>query len=442
MKISNIIQLGFVFAGCFLGAGFVSGQELWQFFGIYGKNGFLGLVLAIILFFVFGYIVLTLSQKTGIILMDEIVVPQKNGCSASLRNFVGFIQVFFITGIYIIMCAGAGALINQLLGLHIIVGSSIFCFLVCFVSLKGIRGVINVFSLFVPPLILGAVIIGIFAVNENGFSIVVHESKDTLFKNPVISALIYVSYNFFGSIGILAPVAQKYKSKKILITGTATGCVILALISLCILMAMNTVEESTFSQLPMLFIAGKINKFLGFAYAFFLLGAMFSTSLSSLVAVCEYVSVAVVIRTTPEMVLFRHFSTCRPRKARSLPSSFASKTARNSIPFRFKEFFANYFLLLQGKNAGNTGVLARLLTQQWRKRGSKKRGSDSYCHAKEKYNVQKKNSVVLTILLSFLACLLSLVGFDKLIGTIYPLCGAFGVFALVAIVVHYIKVKK
>ena len=120
--------------------------------------------------------------------------------------------------------------------------------------------------------------------------------------------------------------------------------------SLCILFAMNAVGESTFSQLPMLFIAEKTNKFVGFAYAFFLLGAMFSTSLSSLVAVCEYF--------------------------------------------------------------------------------------------KEKYNFKKKNSNALTIILSFLACLLSLVGFDKLIGTIYPLCGIFGVFALGAIVVHYMKVKK
>ncbi len=350
LKFLNIIQLGFVFAGCFLGAGFVSGQELWQFFGIYGKNGFMGMILAIMLFFIFGYIVLNLSQKTGIILMDEIVIPQKRGYWESLRNFVGFIQVFFIIGIYIIMCAGAGALLNQLLGLHIIVGSSIFCFLVCFVSLKGIRGVINVFSLFVPPLILGAVVIGISALNKNGFSIVVQESKDTLLQNPLISALLYVSYNFFGSIGILAPVAQKYKSKKILVAGTATGCLILTLISFCIIMAMNTDRESTFSQLPMLFIAEKANIFVGFAYAFFLLGAMFSTSLSSLVAVCEYV--------------------------------------------------------------------------------------------KEKYNFQRKKSAILTIFLSFLACLLSLVGFDKLIGTIYPLCGVFGVFALVAIVVHYIKVNK
>ena len=32
--------------GCFLGAGFVSGQELWQYFGCFGIQGILGLFTA------------------------------------------------------------------------------------------------------------------------------------------------------------------------------------------------------------------------------------------------------------------------------------------------------------------------------------------------------------------------------------------------------------
>ena len=39
-------QLAFTFIGCFLGAGFVSGQELWQFFGSFGSSGLLGALLA------------------------------------------------------------------------------------------------------------------------------------------------------------------------------------------------------------------------------------------------------------------------------------------------------------------------------------------------------------------------------------------------------------
>jgi len=349
MNFLKTLQLGFVFAGCFLGAGYVSGQELWQFFGSDGKMGFFSLFFAIVLFFIFGYIVLCLSKKTKITLMDEIVVPKNDGIFNIFKKITGILQIFFIIGIYIIMCAGAGALINQLFNIHIIVGSFLFCVLVLIIALKGLKGVMGIFSLFVPPLVLGAVFIGIYSVYKNGITFVVPKNEPTAYE-PLLSSIIYVSYNFFGSIGILAPIAQKYKSKKDFFGGVLTGCIILALISFCILFAINSTGESINAQLPMLYIATNINKYAGYTYAVFLLGAMFGPSLSSLVAVCEYM--------------------------------------------------------------------------------------------KEKYSFTNKKTVVLTVILSISACILSLAGFDRLIGTIYPLCGIFGFFALCAIIIHYIKVMK
>ena len=46
MKEIKIIPLATAYAGCFLGAGFVSGQELWQFFGEFGVKGYVGLLIA------------------------------------------------------------------------------------------------------------------------------------------------------------------------------------------------------------------------------------------------------------------------------------------------------------------------------------------------------------------------------------------------------------
>ena len=47
MKKINSLSLCLTFAGCFLGAGYVSGQELWQFFGAYGIGGIAGFIVAI-----------------------------------------------------------------------------------------------------------------------------------------------------------------------------------------------------------------------------------------------------------------------------------------------------------------------------------------------------------------------------------------------------------
>ena len=45
----NAGSIGLTFAGSFLGAGYVSGQELWQFFGSFGGGGLLGVLAAMVL---------------------------------------------------------------------------------------------------------------------------------------------------------------------------------------------------------------------------------------------------------------------------------------------------------------------------------------------------------------------------------------------------------
>ena len=58
-------QLGAAFSGCFLGAGYVSGREMWQFFGRFGPVGWLGLCLSIALLGGAGLLLLTMVRRTG-----------------------------------------------------------------------------------------------------------------------------------------------------------------------------------------------------------------------------------------------------------------------------------------------------------------------------------------------------------------------------------------
>lgn len=53
------------YTGIFLGAGFVSGQELWQFFACFGPVGLIGFIGTAALFFYVNYANLRLIQLTG-----------------------------------------------------------------------------------------------------------------------------------------------------------------------------------------------------------------------------------------------------------------------------------------------------------------------------------------------------------------------------------------
>ena len=71
----NAGSIGLTFAGSFLGAGYVSGQELWQFFGSFGGGGLLGVLAALALLAVFGLALMYIISRTGIAEMDAVLVP-------------------------------------------------------------------------------------------------------------------------------------------------------------------------------------------------------------------------------------------------------------------------------------------------------------------------------------------------------------------------------
>ena len=129
----SILQLGFTFAGCYLGAGYVSGQELWQFFGCFGWQGIGGLLLAVALSFFFGVLLLRLVQRTGCDQTDALVIHRP---LPLLRGAVGLLQLLLLFGLLVIMTAGVSALAAQLFGPSVFWGAAFSVTISC-LSLSG-----------------------------------------------------------------------------------------------------------------------------------------------------------------------------------------------------------------------------------------------------------------------------------------------------------------
>ena len=104
----NAGSIGLTFAGSFLGAGYVSGQELWQFFGSFGGGGLLGVLAAMVLLAVFGLALMYIISRTGIAEMDAVLVPWER--LAWLRKLSSALQLILLFGVIAIMYAGGGAL--------------------------------------------------------------------------------------------------------------------------------------------------------------------------------------------------------------------------------------------------------------------------------------------------------------------------------------------
>ena len=55
--------IAMIYVGSIIGAGFASGREIWQYFGVFGKMGIIGLLLAGCLFIIFGIMLVYIGRK-------------------------------------------------------------------------------------------------------------------------------------------------------------------------------------------------------------------------------------------------------------------------------------------------------------------------------------------------------------------------------------------
>lgn len=290
MKQLSVTRIAFLFSGCFLGAGFVSGQELWQFFGCFGRGGFWGLAISAVLFALCGILLIRLAQISGVKEMDETVIRWN---IPWLRRLMAALQCLFLFGIVAIMIAGGGALIHQLWPVAPVWCASLaMSGLVAVVALRGLNGVAAAFSICVPVIIvatMGFCVAALLVFGPEPLSAM----SETGSGNPMLptwplAAVAYVAYNTFGSIGILTPFGDLISSRKKVYQGVLLGTGLLVLIAVSVLLSLFLHLPSVQAEMPMLDLACRINRNLGYLYGLLLLAGIYGTALSSSVAISTY----------------------------------------------------------------------------------------------------------------------------------------------------------
>jgi uncharacterized membrane protein YkvI len=279
-------QIAMAFTGSILGAGFVSGQELMQFFAVFGSYGLMGMLLAVLMLLLLSCLVMKIANRTGITEFDKIIVRKE---IPWLRAVFGGVFVFFLFGVIVIMIAGAGALLNQVLSIPALIGNVLMTVFLGVVALWEARGVLTAFSITVPVLIVVAVISGILSFVFIGGSNMVarpFSQENPLLGNWLFSAILFVSYNMMVIISILVPIAPEVAGDRIIHRGVFQGALQLLIIFACILLPLIFNQPALAgTELPMLTLAERIHPIWGLVYAVLLFCGMFGSSLSCLFGV-------------------------------------------------------------------------------------------------------------------------------------------------------------
>lgn len=273
-------ELASVYIGTVVGAGFASGQEIIQFFGVFGYKGIYGIILATVLFSIIGSIVLSQVFKNRITSYSDYITPLFGRRISKIMELI-MISYLFIG--FCIMLAGSGAVFKEQFNVSANIGiyvMSLFCFFTLVFSVKGIS-LVN--KIVVPFLIIGIVFVGSVVIVKEGF-VFSNFCGVSMTKtgNWFTSALLYVSFNSIPSIVILTSLLSIINSEKQAIKGGILGGLGLGAMAIFILLSTLILYTDVYTiEIPMIKAAQLVGGWGGYMYSIILWLAMFTTAIAS-----------------------------------------------------------------------------------------------------------------------------------------------------------------
>jgi uncharacterized membrane protein YkvI len=272
------------YIGTIVGAGFASGQEVLQFFSLFGTVGILGLLLSTVLFVIFGLIILELGLRLNAGSHREVI---QYAAGRWLGTAIDGVITFFLFGALTAMAAGAGAIFSEQFGLYHVLGSLILIVLTVLTVLTGISGVIAAISYVVPVLLLSVLGISVATLVATPIDLTAINRWAEPSSAPVpfwpLSAVNYVSYNLVVGVAVLAPLGRHVKDTGVLRKGALYGGIGLGIGALAInLTLLANIPTITGYEIPMLYIAAGFSPLIQIIYSIVLLAEIFTTAVGSL----------------------------------------------------------------------------------------------------------------------------------------------------------------
>lgn len=276
----NWLKIASIYVGTVIGAGFASGREIVEFFGVYGIKGILGIAISGVLFALVGSLLLIKIYNKKIQGFNELI------CSLFGKK-IGFaidtIITFSLYTGFSVMIAGSGAIFKEELNLSFNIGiviMAVFSFIVFLFSLEGLS---FVNSILVPLLIIGIILISFYLNVRESYSFSNIEGVALTGKgNFLSSSFLYIGSNSLIIIVVFSSLLPMINSKRTAILGGLAGGFILCILGISILTSMLIYyNEVSNLDIPMLKICSYIGDIYRKIYAIILWIAMFTTALAN-----------------------------------------------------------------------------------------------------------------------------------------------------------------
>ena len=281
MKKLSFIEITSLYIGVIMGAGFASGRECWQFFGVFGKKGYFGAVFSTVCFVFLACMLTYIARSKNTSDLGRLISPFDN---TYIDNVIGWTLGIIYYTMIIAMTAAGGSLLNQQFGISKVVGGLVIAVLCILTVLGDFERVSRIFRLLVPVLfIIGIVTILLTIHIDFGQSGAVSGYRPgRMSPNWPVSALVFMAYNTLGMITMAGSCAVNAKDTANAYKGAVLGTLCLGGLTILLLRALLTdMAFSSSLDLPMLGFSARISPVLNVIYAVVLYGAVYSTGAST-----------------------------------------------------------------------------------------------------------------------------------------------------------------
>ncbi|HHV19773.1 MAG TPA: hypothetical protein GXZ27_13215 [Thermoanaerobacterales bacterium] len=277
MNVRDEISLGSIYIGTLIGAGFASGQEIMNFFTVYGKQGLLGIIMASILFFILGYFIFRESIRSQSQCVRDILLPV---AGKTLMFFFDILVDIFCLAGYYIMLSGSGAVLSESMSLNYMWMIVLLSILIISCLKREVRGLADFNKLMVTIMIIITFLIGFVCFKNNPGIFRDTKILSNNKKGWFISSIIYVSYNITLALVVLASLGTYTTKPSVALGAAAIGSSGLMVMAILIWFITWANYESLFGvQIPLLWVAQQNSQVLYLTSIVVLLSAMLSTAI-------------------------------------------------------------------------------------------------------------------------------------------------------------------
>lgn len=282
----QVFKVAGAFIAFLIGAGFATGQEVFQYFAGWGMQG---LLVGLLTFIGLGYAGSDFIATGYSVPFENTNDIYRYYAGRWVGGFYDYFSTVFIFMSYIVMLAGTGATVSQHWGVSPLIGGLVMALISAATVLMGLRRLVDIIGVIGPVIVIFALGVGAYAIFDSTST--AQQGADMLKDPEFVKQITRVGGNWFASASsyvgfcmlwlaaFLAALGRQSNSIKEGVSGTMLGALGFAIGAVVLALGfLAHMSEVALADIPSLILAREIWAPIASMFALIIMAGIYTTS--------------------------------------------------------------------------------------------------------------------------------------------------------------------